>query len=100
MRRSRRRRASVLAFVLYRRVGRLSRDARSHRPGQSAALWWPMLGGIGPSVGCARARRAKEPHVKTIQTPDSCFADLEDYPYEAHYIDRKSTRLNSSHLGI
>jgi haloalkane dehalogenase len=32
--------------------------------------------------------------VKTIRTPDSCFVDLEDYPFEAHYVDVDGLRMH------
>ena len=32
--------------------------------------------------------------MQTIRTPDSCFADLEDYPYEPHYIGVDGLRMH------
>jgi len=32
--------------------------------------------------------------VKSTRTPDSCFAGLEDYPYEAHYVDVDGLRMH------
>jgi len=32
--------------------------------------------------------------LKTTRTPDSCFADLEDYPYEPHYIEVDGLRMH------
>ncbi len=32
--------------------------------------------------------------MQTVRTPDSCFLDLEDYPYEAHYVDVDGLRMH------
>jgi haloalkane dehalogenase len=32
--------------------------------------------------------------MKTVRTPDSHFADLEDYPFEAHYVDFDGLRMH------
>ena len=32
--------------------------------------------------------------MKTTRTPDSCFVDLEDYPYATHYIDVDGLRMH------
>ncbi len=32
--------------------------------------------------------------MKATRTPDSCFVDLEDYPFEAHYVDVDGLRMH------